>query len=195
MAHGNGPPGRIKLIDSLRGLLETKEFSAITTAEIADRAGVTEALIYKHFSDKRGLLHHILACYMIKFIENMNRELSGVTGALNRLSATIKAHLDMYANNRVFARILIIEVRNHHDYFNSQAYGIVREYAANLRGIIEEGQATGEIRKDIGSDTITRIVLGAIEHSSLPWALFSVSMNPDEICEQLRNVFVKGFAP
>ena len=44
------PPGRIKIAQSLKSLLVEKEFSAITTAEIAKNAGVTEALIYKYFN-------------------------------------------------------------------------------------------------------------------------------------------------
>ena len=38
------PPGRIKIVQALKSLLEAREFSAITTAEIARSAGVTEAL-------------------------------------------------------------------------------------------------------------------------------------------------------
>ena len=55
------PPGQIKIIQALNLLLEEKEFGAITTAEIAKTAGVTEALIYKYFKDKRDLLHQVLA--------------------------------------------------------------------------------------------------------------------------------------
>ena len=58
------PPGRIKIADAFIALLEQKEFSAITTAEIAKNAGVTEALIYKYFEDKRGLLHQVLKEYL-----------------------------------------------------------------------------------------------------------------------------------
>ena len=49
----SAPPGRIKIMQALKLLLERKEFSAVTTAEIAKQAGVTEALIYKYFKDKR----------------------------------------------------------------------------------------------------------------------------------------------
>jgi len=49
------PPGRVKITEALKSLLEEKEFGAITTAEIAKNAGVTEALIYKYFKDKRDL--------------------------------------------------------------------------------------------------------------------------------------------
>ncbi len=43
------PPGRLKITQALKTLLEHKEFNGITTAEISRRAGVTEALIYKYF--------------------------------------------------------------------------------------------------------------------------------------------------
>jgi hypothetical protein len=43
------PPGRIKIMDALRSLLEEKEFGAITWAEIGRTASVNEGLIYKYF--------------------------------------------------------------------------------------------------------------------------------------------------
>ena len=57
-------PGKTKIMAALRSLLEDKEFVSITTAEIARNAGVTEALIYKYFHDKRDLLHQVLAEYL-----------------------------------------------------------------------------------------------------------------------------------
>ncbi len=61
------PPGRIKIADALRFLLEDKDFGDITTAEIAKTAGVTEALIYKYFKDKRDLLYQVLAEYLEQY--------------------------------------------------------------------------------------------------------------------------------
>ena len=58
------PPGRLEIVASLKTLLAEKDFGAITTAEIAKTAGVTEALIYKYFKDKRDLLHQILSEYL-----------------------------------------------------------------------------------------------------------------------------------
>lgn len=188
----SGPPGKNKIMSALRSLLENKEFSTITTSEIAGKAGVTEALIYKYFPDKRGLLNQVLAEYMKGFISNMNQQLQGATGALNKLATVIEAHLRMYADNRVFGRILIIEVRNHNDYFNSEAYSIVREYAGAIRAIVKEGQENGEISADVDSDVIVRIILGAIEHASLPWVLFSARMDPVAIASQLHRILVRG---
>ncbi len=64
------PPGRIKITQALKLLLERKEFGAVTTAEIAKQAGVTEALIYKYFKDKRDLLHQVLREYLEQYQDN-----------------------------------------------------------------------------------------------------------------------------
>ena len=97
------PPGRIKITQALKLLLERKEFSAVTTAEIAKQAGVTEALIYKYFKDKRDLLHQVLREYLEQYQIQVENDLKGIKGALNRLRKLIWSHINVYATNRVFA--------------------------------------------------------------------------------------------
>ena len=116
------PPGRVKITRALKTLLEKKEFSAITTAEIAKNAGVTEALIYKYFKDKRDLLHQVLSEYLEQYGVQVEQDLRGIKGALNKLRKLIWSHINVYATNRVFARILLVEVRNHPDYYKSETY-------------------------------------------------------------------------
>ena len=98
----HAPPGRLKIVQALKALLEHKEFSAITTAEIAGKAGVTEALIYKYFRDKRDLLHQVLREYLEDYMVQLDRDLKGIKGALNKLRKLIWSHINVYATNRVF---------------------------------------------------------------------------------------------
>ena len=188
------PPGRIKIEEALRTLLAEKEFTAITTAEIAKTAGVTEALIYKYFRDKRDLLHQVLGEYLEHFLSQAEMDLKGIKGALNKLRKLIWSHINMYAANRVFARILILEVRNYPDYFKSDAYQIVRRYTKIVRKIIEEGIQAGEIRSDISVAVIGQAILGAIEHVSLPGVIFNRDIAADEITEELCELIFNGIA-
>jgi TetR/AcrR family fatty acid metabolism transcriptional regulator len=188
------PPGRIKIEEALRSLLAEKEFTAITTAEIAKTAGVTEALIYKYFRDKRDLLHQVLREYLEHFLSQAEMDLKGIKGALNKLRKLIWSHINMYAANRVFARILILEVRNYPDYFKSDAYQIVRRYSNIVRQIIEEGIKAGEIRSDISVSVIDQAILGAIEHVCLPGVIFNGAIAADEITEELCELIFNGIA-
>ena len=105
------PPGRIRIADALRLLLEEKDFSAITTAEIAGTAGVTEALIYKYFKDKRDLLYQVLREYLESYDAQFITDVKGIKGALNKLRRLLWSHMNVYATDRVFAKILLVQVR------------------------------------------------------------------------------------
>ncbi len=161
------PPGRIKITRALQSLLEQKEFSAITTAEIAKKAGVTDALIYKYFKDKRDLLHQVLSEYLEQYRTQMGQDLKGIKGTLNKLRKLIWSHINVYATNRVFAKVLLIEVRNYPDYYKSETYSRVKEYSNIVLQIIEEGVADGEIRKDVPARLIRHSILGSIERDHL----------------------------
>lgn len=186
------PPGRTKIADALRSLLAEKEFIAITTAEIARTAGVTEALIYKYFKDKRDLLHQVLEEYLENFLSCAQQDLGGIKGALNKLRKIIQTHLHMYASNRVFAKILLLEVRNYPEYYSSNAYRIVRRYGAIILEILDEGVKCGEIRHDVPPEVMRQIILGAIEHACLPSIIFQREMDPDALTDGLCEVIFQG---
>ena len=76
------PPGKLKIINAMRILLEDRTFESMTISEIAVTAGVTEGLIYKYFKDKRDLLHHVLREHYEQFLVQIDRDLQGIDGAL-----------------------------------------------------------------------------------------------------------------
>lgn len=192
--HRNFPPGKLKIAGALRTLLAEKEFVAITTAEIARTAGVTEALIYKYFRDKRDLLHQVLGEYLDHLVSKAETDVKGIKGALNKLRKIIWSHINMYATNRVFAKILLLEVRNYSDYFNSDAYQTVKRYSGIILGIIEEGVANREIRADVPAALIRQTVLGAIEHSCLPAVIFNREISPDDLTDELCELIFYGIS-
>jgi TetR/AcrR family transcriptional regulator, fatty acid metabolism regulator protein len=186
------PPGKVKIMEALKVLLELKEFASITVSELAATAGVTEGLIYKYFKDKRDVLHTILSDYVDFYLIPLETELAGTSGALNKLRKLIRIHITLYANSRVFSRILLLEVRNHPDYFNSAAYETVKRYADLLMRIIEEGRKEGSIRRDIPPAAIRQLIVGGIEHTCLPSVLFQRKLDPEEAAKQLSEIVFRG---
>jgi AcrR family transcriptional regulator len=188
----NLPPGRIKIVGALIALLEQKEFNAITTAEIAKRAGVTEALIYKYFKDKRDLLHQVLREYLEQYSVQFDNDLKGIKGALNKLRKIIWSHINVYARNRVFARILLVEARTNPDYYKSEPYKQVKRYSDTVLSIIEEGIHNKEIRDDLQPTLIRHGILGSIEQICLTGIIFGREIEPDELTEELCELLFKG---
>lgn len=197
--HKKGPPekdkltpGGLKIVDAFIVLLRKKEFGTITTAEIAEVSGVNESLIYKYFGSKRELLHSVLYYFVDDYVQDISLKLRGLRGSLNKLRKIIWEHIYLYQHDLVFAKILLLEVRNYPGYFQSDTYSAVRKYTKCIREIIEEGAKEGEIRSNIPSWVIMQIIMAGIEHLSMPTLLFGKNLSTDELTEYFCNILFEG---
>ncbi len=186
------PPGRIKIIKALKILLKEKDFNSITWAEIAKTAEVNEGLIYKYFKDSRNLLHQVLEEYLEQYMKEIEFALKGIDGALNKLRKFIWSQINACNADKVFSRILTLEVRNFAGYYSSQSYKIIKQYDNILLDIIKEGVQKGEIRDDISPGNIKRIIFGAAEHLCLPGIVFNREFSPDALTEDLCKLIFPG---
>ncbi len=186
------PPGKLKIIDAMRTLLEERTFESLTISDIAFTAGVTEGLIYKYFKDKRDLLHHVLKEHYDHFLVQIERDLQGIDGALNKLRKIIWSSIERYANHRVFARIILLEVRNSEEYFHSEAYALVRQFNRILLDIIKEGIASGEIRDTLPPAYIRNAIFGTIEHSCLNRAIFNEPVSTNDAARIITELLLNG---
>lgn len=186
------PPGKIKIAEALKNLLREKDFNSITTADISRTSGVNEALIYRYYKDKRGLLHDVLAKYLEDYIEKMESDRQGIKGAANKLRKLIRDTIYLYQKDRVFAKILLLEVRNFQGYWESETYQIVRHYSKSMLNLIKEGIDRGEFRDDISPSHIRQIIIGAIEHLCLPAVIFKHDLVPDKLTDDICDVIFAG---
>jgi AcrR family transcriptional regulator len=188
----NNPPGKLKIINAMRTLLDDRTFESLTISEIAVTAGVTEGLIYKYFKDKRDVLHHVLREHYEQFLVQIDRDLQGIDGAMNKLKKIIWSSIERYANHRVFARIILLEVRNSEEYFQSEAYVLVRQFNRIIIDIINEGIANGEIRENLPPAYIRNAIFGTIEHSCLNRAIFNEPVSTNEAAKVITELLFNG---
>ena len=186
------PAGKLKIIEAMRTLLDERTFESLTISYIAATAGVTEVLIYKYFKDKRDLLHHVLKEHYEHFLVQIERDLQGIDGAVNKLRKIIWSSIERYANHRVFARIILLEVRNSEEYFNSEAYGLVKQFNRILLEIIKEGIAGGEFRDNLPPAYIRNAIFGTIEHSCLNRAIFNEPVSTNEAARIITDLLLNG---
>jgi len=185
-------PGGKKIVDAIIFLLRQKEFNTLTTAEIAEISGVNESLIYKYFGSKRDLLHSVLFYFVDDYVKNISFQLRGLRGPLNKLRKIIWEHIYLYQNDLVFAKILLLEVRSHPGYFQTETYEAVKRYTKFINEIIEEGVREGEIRNDISSWVIMQTIMAGIEHLSMPTLLFGKNLSTDELTDNFCKILFNG---
>jgi TetR/AcrR family fatty acid metabolism transcriptional regulator len=170
------PRGKIKIAEALISLLEEKEFNAITTAQISQRSGVNE----------------VLGDYLDDYLNQLERDLKGVKGTLNKLRRLIWSHLNLYESNWVLTQILLLEVRSCPGYFESESYAQVKRYSKMLMKILEEGIRKGDLRGDIPTTSMRQVILGGIEHMCLPKIIYKKHYSPEDLTKDLFEIIFAG---
>ncbi|MCV7197410.1 TetR/AcrR family transcriptional regulator [Mycobacterium angelicum] len=67
-----GEPRRL-LLDAARELFARKDYRSTTTREIAEAAGVSEYLLFRHFGSKAGLFREALVLPFTSFVDEFGR--------------------------------------------------------------------------------------------------------------------------
>ena len=135
-----------------------------------------------------------MADYLEERFDRIIEELRGVKGSTKRLEIIIKDTLNTYYNQRVFAKIILVEVRNFPGYFESDTFQLVRQYTKLLLNTIKEGVDVGEIRDDVSPEAIRNMIVGGIEHIMLPSLFFGRDIKIDEFIKYFFEVVLNGIA-
>ncbi len=186
------PPGRIKIMKSFSKLMQEKDFNSITTAEIARNGSVTEGLIYKYFKDKKDLLYQVLNDHFTAFQARIEKRIATETSCIRQLEIVIFTSLESYAENRLFSKMLMLEVRNSQGFFNSSAYSMIRKYATTILTIIQQGVDSGELKPGTDPHVLRKVVLGAIEHACLGEIIFGRELDIDHTSSGISDIVFNG---
>jgi AcrR family transcriptional regulator len=103
--------GRRLLLESARELFATKSYMDVTTKEIAEHAGVTEPILFRHFGSKHGLLQEAVfepfSNALNEFIEDWENRPPGVRDPLDEARDVYRGWYTALTNNRGLVKALI----------------------------------------------------------------------------------------
>lgn len=93
-----------QILDSALNLFATKGFEATSTRSIAQKAGVSEGLIFRHFENKEGLLRDLLKSEQKK-LETLIHTIDNLTHPKVILKHVISLPFNISRENRDYWRV------------------------------------------------------------------------------------------
>ena len=170
---------REQLIGVAVDLFSRKGFSGTTTKEIAVAAGVTEALIFRHFPTKDALYDAILRwrvekCGTQNWLELLqpladNRDDDGI------IRAVTSGLLEFHRENVDFLRLMFFAVLENHELAQSFRESQIRPIYEFLTNYISLRQQEGAFRS-LDPGTTVRAIFGAPFYHSIVNNLFHCNM-------------------
>lgn len=186
------PPGRVKITQALKTLLARKDFQAIKIAEIAETAGVNEALIYKYFKNKRDLLYQMIVDYLDICKTEMMSTLEKQEGSLGKLETFITALLNIYNRDHVYSKIIMFELRNSSDYYTSTPYHMLQGFYDLCLNIIKDGIADGTFRDDITPFLMRLHIIGSVEQICVNSVITGREISPVDMTASIVELLTGG---
>lgn len=119
-------------------------YHATTTRDIASRAGMSPAALYIHYKTKEELLHRISRIGHEKALEILRTAARREGSATERLADAVSSFVRWHARGRTTARVVQYELDSLGPDARAEILALRRQVDAEVRGIIEEGAASGE---------------------------------------------------
>jgi len=197
--HGNAR--RQQLIEIALHLFATRGFRGATTKAIADAAGVSEAMIFRHFPTKNDLYLAIIQEKtsrhdVDRLLEDLRQSMTaGDDDAIVRQLA--QKTLETYARDRDYQRVMLLAALEGHDLaslsretFGLPVFTLLREY-------VEKRQADGAFRA--GDPTLQAFSLVALPvYFAIVTSLFGIDLAAPaatKTADVFRELILDGLRP
>ena len=193
-----GEPRRL-LLEAARDLFSSQGYSGTSTREIAERAGVSETLMFRYFGSKVGLFREALVAPFVEFVEDFNAKWqSGSNAELDEeeLSRLFIGDLfDLFRKNR--GLVVMLWAADAQSGSELAEAGVFDEISDELRILVEIGTAESVRRQGraLGrQDLVTRSTLAMIAGMAVFGESFYGKRPParKDIVEELTQAVLHG---
>jgi TetR/AcrR family fatty acid metabolism transcriptional regulator len=186
------PEKRKRLLQAAVQTFGRRGFHEARIAEIAAEAGVAEGTVYLYFRNKEDLLGCVFDETMDGVLSQA-REIRASEGtAAEKVKGLVGLHLSFLAKDRDLASVFQIELRRSARLVERFSRTKLSEYFRLLDGVLREGIASGELRRDLDPRLAVRILFGAADEILSEW-LLSKESKPAADAEKLVGLLLHGF--
>jgi len=156
---------RAVTVEAVLDLAGEKIPSDITTSEIASHMKLTQGALFRHFPSKNAIWEAVMdwvADHLIGRIDQAAAD--GGALSIARLEAVFMAHVGFVVERPGVPRLMFGELQRTEDTVAKRiARTLIKQYAARLASIIEEGKSSGELRAELDTRAATTLFIGTIQ--------------------------------
>ncbi len=157
---------RVKdILQAGREVFAEKGYDAATSAEIAQRAGISEATVFSYFSGKRELCARVIADWYDEIIDAFETGLPRDGTVRQQFAFIVRTHLRlMLVNGTGLCSLVLSEGRTKQHDLSDTLTELQRRYTAPLMDVLARGQVLGHVRDDVPLRLLRSLVFGPMEH-------------------------------
>ena len=183
-----------QIIETAIKLIADKGIQNLTTKNLAKEIGITEPALYRHFDNKSEILKGVIEYFKIK-MQPAIKKLNKSVNSLNKIESFIVEHLKIISQNPNFAKVIFSEAnfQNEEDLI-LKMNNMMKQSHKILEIVVKTGQDNNEIRTDVSSLSIVRIIIGSMRLLVTQWSMsgmiFNLGTEGKQLCNDMKKLIV-----
>lgn len=184
------------ILQAGRAVFAEKGYERATTAEIAQRLGVSEATVFSYFRGKRELCARVIADWYDEIIDAIESGMPREGSLRQQFAFIVRMHLRlMLVNGTGLCALVLSEGRTKQHALGDELTALQRRYTAPLMRVLAQGHQTGQIRTDVPLRLMRSMVFGPMEHVLWEATLAHRDTDIDSTADKLVDMLWTALQP
>lgn len=155
---------RAATIEAVVNLAAEQHPSDITTTAIAQRMGLTQGALFRHFPTKESILQAAMSWVTERLLARVDKAAQGATSPIAALEAIFMAHIDFVSEHPGVPRMLFGELQRPGETLPKRmVQTLIHHYSERLRSLLEAGKSQGELDARLDVDAAAVLFIGTIQ--------------------------------
>jgi TetR/AcrR family transcriptional regulator len=185
---------RREIVAAVLDLARERGPDAITTHAIAERVGVTQGAVFRHFPDKAAIWIAVFAWVRGELVRAFEAAVDEAASPLTNIERVFFAHVALVSANPGVPRVLFHELQSAGD---SAVRGAVRaaigDYRRRLARLFEQAIEAGEIPRSLDTALAPVLFIGAVQGLVIHATLTGDDSVPARTARQMFALLLDGY--
>ncbi len=155
---------RAATVEAVVNLAAEQNPSDITTTAIAQRMGLTQGALFRHFPTKDAILQAVMSWVTDRLLTRVDKAAEGAASPTAALEAVFMTHIDFVSEHPGVPRMLFGELQRPGETLPKQlVQTLIHRYDERLRRLLEAGKAQGELDAGLDVNAAAVLFIGTIQ--------------------------------
>ena len=178
---------RLETVETLIDLAADQNPSTISTQALADKMGLTQGAIFRHFPTKESIFSGVMGWVADRLMKHIHKAIDQKAPAIDQLESMFLAHIGFVSKHPGIPRILFGELQHDKDTVPKQMVKkLIVQYADLLRSIMQSGHEKGELNQNLDIEAATLLFIGSIQGLVMQSML---AVDRQDMLAQAQSVF------
>lgn len=174
----SGEERREEIIQAVLELAAEQGVKQLSTQAIADRVGIAQPTVFRHFKTRDAILHAVMESVGTAMLAVAAAVLAGRGPADQRLRQLLARQLEFISRRRGVPRVLFSERLHHEDPgLKAVVRRVMDNYTGKIADLVAAGQAEGRFKAQLDPRETAIMIVALIQGLVMRWSISDFTLD------------------